>query len=78
MNPASEYAALKLALNVGQEVSAATGHNPFTIHLTNRGSESCVVNGYPAVSFSDRRGSLPFVVSHRGDRQVTARPPSPC
>ena len=67
----------QLALSVGQEVSAATGHNPFTIHLTNRGSESCVVNGYPAVSFSDRRGSLPFVVSHRGDQQVTSRPPKP-
>ena len=65
----------QLALSVGQEVSAPTGHNPFTIHLTNRGSQSCVVMGYPAISFSDRRGSLPFVVGHGGDQQVTSRPP---
>lgn len=67
----------QLALSVGQEVSAATGHNPFTIHLTNRGSQSCVVKGYPAISFSDRRGSLPFVVKHGGDQQVTSSPPRP-
>lgn len=66
----------QLSLSVGHEVSAATGHNPFTIHLTNR-SQSCVVNGYPAISFFDRRGPLLFVVNHRGDQQVTSRPPKP-
>ncbi len=58
-------------------MTPATGHNPFTIHLTNRGSRSCVVNGYPAVSFNDWRGPLPFVVNHRGDQHVTSRPPEP-
>lgn len=67
----------QLALSVGQEVSAATGHNPFSIHLTNRGSQSCVLNGYPVITFADRRGSLPFVVQHRGDQQVTSRSPKP-
>lgn len=67
----------QLALSVGQEVSAATGHNPFTIHLTNRGSRSCVVNGYPAISFRDGRGALPFAVNYRGDQQVTSRAPRP-
>jgi len=33
----------QLALSVGQEVSAATGHNPFSVHLKNRGSQSCVL-----------------------------------
>jgi uncharacterized protein DUF4232 len=67
----------QLGLSLGQEVTPATGHNPFTIHLTNRGSQPCVVNGYPAVSFDDGRGSLPFVVNHGGDQQVTSRPPEP-
>lgn len=67
----------QLAVSVGQEVSAATGHNPFTIHLSNVGSQPCIVNGYPAISFSDERGPLPFVVKHRGDQQVTSHPPKP-
>lgn len=67
----------QLALNVGQEVSGATGHNPFTVHLINRSSRSCVLNGYPAIAFGDRRGPLPFVVNRRGDQQVTSRLPEP-
>ncbi|MGH3070947.1 MAG: DUF4232 domain-containing protein [Gaiellaceae bacterium] len=65
----------QLGLTLGQELTAVTGHNPFTIHLTNRGAQSCVVNGYPAISFNDARGSLPFVVNHGGDQQVASRPP---
>lgn len=68
----------QLALSVGlPDVSAAHGHYPFTVQLTNRGSRPCVVNGYPAIAFGDRRGPLPFVVNHRGDQQVTSRPPKP-
>ena len=68
-------------MTLGQEVSGATGQNPFTVHLTNRSRASCVLNGYPTVSFSDRRGQLPLVVkqggSHGGDQQVSLRPPQP-
>jgi hypothetical protein len=60
---------------MGPEVSAATGQNPFAVRLTNRGRVSCVLNGYPVVSFSDRRGPLPLVVSHGGDQQVTRNSP---
>ena len=71
----------QLALTLGQEVSGATGQNPFTVHLTNRSRVSCTLNGYPTVSFSDRRGRLPVVVkqggSHGGDQQVTLRRPQP-
>jgi hypothetical protein len=70
-----------LALSVGDGVSAATGQNPFTVRLTNRSRVSCTLNGYPTVSFSDRRGPLPVVVKqgggHGGDQQVTLRPPQP-
>jgi hypothetical protein len=71
----------QLALSVGDGVSAATGQNPFTARLTNRSRVSCILNGYPTVSFSDRRGPLPVVVKqgggHWGDQQVTLRPPRP-
>ena len=65
----------QLLLSVGQEMSAATGHNPFSVHLTNGGRASCVLNGYPSVSFSDGRGPLPLVVKRTGDQQVTSRRP---
>lgn len=64
---------------MGPGVSAATGQNPFAVRLTNRGRVSCVLNGYPVVSFSDRRGPLPLVVrhggGHGGDQQVTLNSP---
>jgi hypothetical protein len=69
----------QLALSVGNDVPAASGQNPVTVRLTNRGRVSCILNGYPTVSFSDRRGSIPFAVKqgggHGGDQQVTLRTP---
>lgn len=71
----------QLALNVGQEPSAATGQNPITLRLTNRSRVACVLDGYPDVWFSDRRGRLPLIVKHGGgqggDQQVTLRRPQP-
>jgi hypothetical protein len=71
--------ATQLALTMGPAVSAATGQNPFAVRLTNRGRDACVLNGYPVVSFSDRRGALPLDVrqggGHGGDQQVTRRSP---
>ena len=71
----------QLALSVGDGVSAATGQNPFTVRLTNRSRVSCTLNGYPTVSFSDRRGLLSVVVkqggNHGGDQQVSVRRPQP-
>lgn len=69
----------QLALKMGPGVSAGTGQNPFAVRLTNRGRDSCVLNGYPVVSFSDRRGPLQLVVrhggGHGGDQQVTRNSP---
>lgn len=71
--------ASQLALKLGPELSAATGQNPFAVRLINRGRVSCVLNGYPVVSFSDRRRLVPFVVrhggGHGGDQQVTLNSP---
>ena len=71
----------RLALSVGNDVPAGSGQNPVTVRLTNRGRVSCILNGYPTVSFSDRRGPIPFVVKqgggHGGDQQVTRRTPRP-
>ena len=70
---------VQLALTIGPPVSAATGQNPFSVRLTNRSRDACVLSGYPVVSFRDQHGALPLVVrqggGHGGDQQVTRRSP---
>lgn len=65
----------QLATSVGQEMSAATGQNPFSVHLTNRGRNPCVLSGYPAIWLGDRVGTIPFVMRHGGDQMVTPNRP---
>jgi hypothetical protein len=66
----------QLATSVGQEMSPATGQNPFSVHLTNRGRSPCLLNGYPTISLSDRVGTIPFVIRRGGDQMVTANRPT--
>ncbi len=57
-------------------VSPATGQNPLSFVLTNRGVNACVLDGYPTVALLDARGKrLPFRISHSGDQMVTPHPP---
>jgi hypothetical protein len=66
----------QLAMSVGQEMSPATGQNPFSVHVMNRGRNACVLNGYPALWLSDRVGTIPFLIRRAGDQMVTANRPS--
>ena len=69
--------AAQLALTVGPELSAATGQNPFSLRLTNRGRDSCTLHGYPGISLRDRRGPILLVIRPGGDQQVTSQRPRP-
>jgi hypothetical protein len=63
-----------LELTRGPDLSPATGQNPLSFLLTNRGSGVCLLEGYPSIALFDRRGSrLPFRISHKGDQMVTSR-----
>jgi Protein of unknown function (DUF4232) len=57
-------------------ISEATGDHTLVLRLRNRGRNACVLYGYPRIELRDRRGTIPFRISHRGDQMVTARPPT--
>jgi len=64
--------AAQLRLSAGPDISPATGQNPEAIRLTNTGPR-CVLDGYPAVRFTDPSGSaIRFRLSQSGDQMVTA------
>ena len=65
------------SIAVGFAISPATGQNPLTLRLRNRGPNACVLLGYPAISLADRRGAIPFAIRRGGDQMVTARRPTP-
>lgn len=67
----------RLAIGHAREISAATGQNPLSIRLTNRGAKACLLKGYPGVVLLDARGRrIPFRISHDGDQMVTSRRPT--
>jgi hypothetical protein len=65
----------RLSLSQGDGWSEATGQHTLTFVLTNRGTATCELNGYPRIVFADARGRLPFVIRHGGDQMLTTRPP---
>jgi hypothetical protein len=65
------------SIAAGFAISAATGQHPLTLRLKNRGPTTCVLFGYPTISFADRRGAIPFAIRRGGDQMVTARRPTP-
>lgn len=64
------------SIATGFQISPATGQNPLTLRLTNRGPRTCLLFGYPAVSLADRHGVIPFAFRRGGDQMVTVRPPT--
>jgi hypothetical protein len=51
--------------------------NPVSLTITNIGTGTCSLLGYPTIALFDTNGkALAFVYSHSGDMMVTARPPS--
>lgn len=68
--------ASEFSIATGFQISPATGQNPLTLRLSNRGMRPCTLFGYPALSFADRRGVIPFATRRGGDQMVTARRPA--
>jgi hypothetical protein len=75
VRPSCRAAGFSIA--VGFAISPATGQNPLTLRLKNRGPSTCVLFGYPTISLVDRRGAIPFAIRRGGDQMVTARRPTP-
>ncbi len=62
----------QLRLSAGPGIAPKTGQNPEAIRLTNTGL-SCVLDGYPAVRFTDPAdAAIPFRLLQSGDQMVTA------
>ena len=63
-------------LTGGSDVlSEPTGQHSLALRLRNRGRSACLLYGYPRVELRDRRGTLPFRISHKTDQVIRARPP---
>ena len=67
----------ELRLALGDPVSEATGQRSLSMTLTNAGSRTCALEGYPDVQLIDATGGrLPVDYSHTGDQMVTSEPPT--
>ena len=58
-------------------LSEPSGQHSLALRLRNRGQNTCVLYGYPRIELRDRRGTLPFRISHETDQVIRARPPIP-
>jgi hypothetical protein len=67
----------QFAATLGPYVSEATGQHTLALRLENRGSVTCVLDGYPRVQLSDAKGVIPFVMKRGGDQMISSDPPKP-
>ena len=67
----------RFVVSVGPYVSEATGQHTLALRLLNRGSVTCVLDGYPRVTLYDPGGAIPFVVRTGGDQMISSEPPKP-
>jgi hypothetical protein len=58
-------------------ISEPTGQHSLALRLRNRGRSTCVLYGYPRIALRDRRGTIPFGISHESDQVIRARRPTP-
>lgn len=65
------------AVSLGPYVSEATGQHTLALRLKNKGSVTCVLDGYPRVTLYDSNGLIPFVVKRGGDQMISSDPPKP-
>jgi hypothetical protein len=70
------HSSCRLSIAPGPGWSEATGQHTLAFVLTNRGTSTCALDGYPHVEFRDAHGRLPFVIRHGGDQMLTKRPPA--
>jgi hypothetical protein len=72
-----QCAASVLVLRPGPVVSPMTGEHADSFMLTNRGSDACLVSGYPQVTLYDSGGvAVPFRYATGGGAYVTAKKPA--
>jgi len=57
-------------------ISEPSGQHSLGLLLRNRGPSACVLYGYPRIELRDRRGTIPFRISHKSDQVIRARPPT--
>ena len=67
----------QFAVTLGPYVSEATGQHTLALRLENRGSATCILDGYPRVVLYDANGVIPFVVKRGGDQMITSNPAKP-
>lgn len=67
----------QFAVSLGPYVSEATGQHTLALRLANRGSRTCVLDGYPRVTLYDTAGTIPFVIRDGGDQMIPSRRPRP-
>jgi hypothetical protein len=65
----------RFVVTLGPYVSEATGQHTLALRLVNRGSVTCVLDGYPRVALYDADGVIPFVVRHGGDQMISSDAP---
>ncbi|MCW2966105.1 MAG: hypothetical protein JWO17_3357 [Actinomycetia bacterium] len=65
----------QFAVTLGPYVSEATGQHTLALRLKNKGSVTCVLDGYPRVGLYDSNGVIPFVVKRGGDQMISSDPP---
>jgi hypothetical protein len=58
-------------------VSEETGQHTLALRLENRGSVTCVLDGYPRVRLFDATGVIPFLVKRGGGQMISSDPPKP-
>jgi hypothetical protein len=67
----------QMRLTVGPPVSEKTEQHTATLMLTNIGSSTCALRGYPTVALFDASGHrIPFAYTREGDQMITAAPPA--
>ena len=67
----------RFAVTLGPYVSEATGQHTLALRLENRGSVTCILDGYPRSALYDANGVIPFVVKRGGDQMISSDPPKP-
>lgn len=66
-----------LVVAVGPYISEATEQHTLALQLVSHARRVCVLDGYPAVSFFDSRGTIDFRIRHGGDQMISPQPPTP-
>jgi hypothetical protein len=61
----------EFSLALGPYVSEATQQRTLALRVVNHGMRTCVLDGYPVVTFSDAAGVIPFVIRHH-DQMISA------